>query len=59
MVKPVTGLSIPMSILRLNFITKLIYIHLSKHMIFLANLITLQTTSWITVYTYSGADLEK
>ena len=28
MVKPVTRLSIPMSILRLNFITKLIFIHL-------------------------------
>ena len=29
MVKPVTGLSIPMPILRLNFITKLIFIHLT------------------------------
>ena len=27
MAKPVTGLSIPMPILRLNFITKLIFIH--------------------------------
>ena len=27
MVKPVAGLSIPMPILRLNFITKLIFIH--------------------------------
>ena len=51
MVKPVTGLSIPMPILRLNFITKLIYIHLSKPMILLAKLIT-RTTSWITMYTY-------
>ena len=51
MVKPVTGLSIPMPILRLNFITKLIYIHLSKPMILLAKLIT-RTTSSITMYTY-------
>ena len=29
MVKPVTGLSIPMPILRLNFITKLLFIHLT------------------------------
>ena len=29
MVKPVTGLLIPMAILRLNFITKLIFIHLT------------------------------
>ena len=51
MIKPVTGLFIPMSILRLNFITKLIFIHLSKYMIFLAKLITLLTTLWITMYT--------
>ena len=38
MVKPVTRLSIPMSISRLNFITKLIFIHLSKPMISLAKL---------------------
>ena len=29
MVKPVAGLSIPMPVLRLNFITKLIFIHLT------------------------------
>ena len=29
MVKPVTGLSIPMPILRLKFITKLLFIHLT------------------------------
>ena len=40
-----------MSILRLNFITKLIFIHLFKYMIFLAKLIALLTTLWITMYT--------
>ena len=39
MVKPVTGLSIPMPILRLNFITKLnLFIKLSKPMILMAKL---------------------
>ena len=41
-----------MPILRLNFITKLIFIHLSKTMTFLAKLMTLLTTSWIAMYTY-------
>ena len=40
MVKPVTGLSIPQPILRLNCITKLIFIHLPKTMIFLTKLTT-------------------
>ena len=52
MVKPVTGLSILMPILKLNFITELIFIHQSKPMIFLAKFITLRTTSWITMYIY-------
>ena len=52
MVKHVAGLSIPMPIFRLHVITKIIFIHLSKLIIFLAKLITLLTTSWITIYTY-------
>ena len=52
MVKPVTGLFIPMPILRLNFITKLIVTHLFKSMMFLPKLLTLLTISWIRMYTY-------
>ena len=45
MVEPDPGLSIPMPILRLNFITKLIFIHPSKPIIFLEKRKTLLTTS--------------
>ena len=51
MIKPVTGLFIPMPILQLNFITKLIFIHLSKYVIFLPKIITLLTTLWTTMHT--------
>ena len=43
MVKLVTGLSIPIPILRLNFIAKLIFIHLFKSRIFLTKPIPYQT----------------
>ena len=52
MIKTVRGLFIPKTNLRLNFITKLIFVHLSKAMIFLAKFITLVTTSLITMYIY-------
>ena len=50
MVKPVTWLSIPMPIFRLNFITKVIFIHLSKPLIFLDKPIILLTTSWQCIH---------
>ena len=41
-----------MPVLRLIFFTKLMFIHLSKPMIFLAKLMTQLITSWITMCTY-------
>ena len=52
MIKPVTGLPIPMPILRLHFITTLLFIYQPKPMIFLAKLITLLTISGVTMYIY-------
>ena len=52
MVEPNTGLYILVPILKLHFITKLIFINLSNPLRILAKLMTLLTTSWIIVYIY-------